>query len=273
MKKVILITGASSGMGKEFVKALLLDGHIVYGSARRLEKMLDIEKYGAKILSFDITDEESMINGINTIIENEGKIDVLINSAGFGLQGTMEDVPMNDARYQFEVNVFGLSRLVQLVLPHMREKQIGTIINISSVAGKVPSPMAGWYHASKHALEALSDSLRMEVKQFGINVVIIQPGSVKSEWGNIAMDSALSMSGKGVYKTMAKNYVDSVKAMDPKASDPAVITKLVRKAIYSKHPKTRYVGGFMAKPLLYLHSLLPDKIYDALMLSQLKSKK
>lgn len=145
----------------------------------------------------------------------------------------------------------------------MRERRSGTIINISSVAGKVPSPMAGWYHASKHALEALSDSLRIEVKQFGINVIIIEPGSVKSEWGSIAMDSAVSMSGKGVYQTMAKNYVDSVKAMDPKASDPAMITKLVKKAIYSKHPKTRYVGGSMAKPLIYLHSLLPDKMFDA----------
>jgi len=273
MKKVILVTGASSGMGKEFVKTLLSDGHIVYGAARRLEKMVDIEKIGAKILSLDVTNEESMIKGVGTIIKNEGRIDILINSAGFGLQGAMEDVPMDNARYQFEVNVFGLSRLVQLVLPHMREKRSGTIINISSVAGKVPSPMAGWYHASKHALEALSDSLRMEVRQFGINVIIIEPGSVKSEWGNIAMDSALRMSGKGVYQTMAKNYVDSVKAMDPKASDPEVITRLVQKAIRSKSPKTRYVGGFMARPLIYLHRILPDKAFDALMLSQLKSKK
>jgi short-subunit dehydrogenase len=273
MKKVIMVTGASSGMGKEFVKTLLADGHIVYGSARRVENMLDIEKEGAKILSLDITDEESTINGVKTVIENEGRIDILINSAGFGLQGAIEDVPMKDARYQFEVNVFGLSRLVQLVLPHMRERRSGMIINISSVAGKVPSPMAGWYHASKHALEALSDSLRMEVKQFGIKVVIIESGSVKSEWGSIAMDSASSMSGKGAYQTMAKKYVDSVKKLDPKASDPSVITKLVQKAIYSNRPKARYVGGFMARPLIYLHRFLTDKSFDSLMLSQLKSKK
>lgn len=273
MKKVILVTGASSGMGKEFVKTLLTNGHIVYGGARRLEKMADIQQIGAKILDLDVTSEESMVCGVNTIIKNEGRIDILINSAGFGLQGALEDVPIDDAKYQFEVNVFGLMKLVQIVLPHMRRRRSGTIINISSAAGKVSSPIGGWYHASKHALETLSDSLRMEVKQFGINVVIIEPGSVKSEWGSIAMDNALKMSGQGIYSSMVKAYVDGIKAMDPKASDPGVITKLVEKAIKSKRPKARYVGGFMAKPIIFMHGLLPDRIFDAILLSQLKPKK
>lgn len=273
MKKVILVTGASSGMGKEFVKMLIANGHIVYGGARRLEKMDDIHQIGAKILNLDVTSEESMINGVNTIIKNEGKIDILINSAGFGLQGALEDVSIDDAKYQLEVNVFGLMKLVQMVLPHMRQQHSGTIINISSVAGKVSSPLGGWYHASKHALETLSDSLRMEVKQFGINVVVIEPGAVKSEWGNIAMDNVLKMSGQGAYSSMVKAYVDSIKNLTPKASDPNVITKLVQKAIKTKHPKTRYVGGFMAKPVIFLHSLLSDKLFDAMLLSQLKPKK
>lgn len=218
-KKVILVTGASSGMGKEFVKTLLNEGHIVYAAARRVDKMEDVKKAGAKILSLDVTKDDSMVNGIATVIKNEERIDVLINSAGFGLNGAIEDVSMADAKYQFEVNVFGMSRLIQLALPHMREKRSGKIINISSVAGKISSPMAGWYHASKHAVEALSDSLRTEVKQFGIDVVIIEPGAIKSEWGAIARDNTLKISGNGAYKEMAKSYVDNTEKIEPKGSN------------------------------------------------------
>lgn len=272
-KKVILVTGASSGMGEDFVKSLLKDGHIVYGAARRVERMEVIKRAGAKVINLDVTDDESMINCIATIIRNEKRIDVLINSAGFGLNAAVEDVSMADARYQFEVNVFGVARLIQLVLPHMRMQRSGKIINISSVAGKVSSPMAGWYHASKHAIETLSDSLRMETKQFGIDVVIIEPGSIKSEWGAIARDNTFKISGDGPYKVMAMAYIENVKAFDPKGSEPHVITKLVQRAIAAKKPKTRYAGGFMAVPLLIMRKLLSDKSFDAILLSQLKPKK
>ncbi|PBQ31001.1 short-chain dehydrogenase/reductase [Sphingobacteriaceae bacterium] len=272
-KKIILVTGASSGMGEDFVKSLLKDGHIVYGAARRLERMDAIKRAGAKVLDLDVTNDESMINCVATIIKNEKKIDILVNSAGFGLNAAVEDVSIADAKYQFEVNVFGVARLIQLVLPHMRAQRSGKIINISSVAGKVSSPMAGWYHASKHALEALSDSLRLETKQFGIDVVIIEPGSVKSEWGAIAMDKTFKISGDGPYKAMAKAYIANVKAFDPKGSDPSVITNLLQKAIAAKKPKTRYAGGFMAVPLLIMRKLLSDKAFDAILLSQLKPKK
>lgn len=152
-KKVILITGASAGMGKEFAKDLLKDGHIVYGAARRLDKMKDIQKLGAKVVEMDVTNEESMVNGIETIQKAEGRIDVLINNAGFGSFGAIEEVEMADARYQLEVNVFGAARLMQLVVPGMRSKKYGRIINISSMGGKLAMPMAGWYHASKYAIE------------------------------------------------------------------------------------------------------------------------
>lgn len=272
-KKVILVTGASSGMGEELVKTLLKDGHILYGGARRIDKMNVIKKAGANVLNLDVTDDDSMVNCINAVIKNEGRIDVLINNAGFGLNAAIEDVSMSDARYQFEVNVFGMARMIQLILPYMREQGSGKIINISSVAGKVSSPMAGWYHASKHAVEALSDSLRMEVAQFGIDVIIIEPGSVKSEWGTIARDNTIKISGNGSYKEMTKTYVEMVNSSGSQASEPAVISKLVKKAIDAKRPKTRYVGGHMAVPILILQRLLSDRAYDALILSQLKPKK
>src|ERR1700712_5218897 len=187
MKKVILVTGASAGMGKEFAKELLKDGHIVYGAARRTEKMEDIRQLGVKVLEMDVTDEQSMIKGVDTIIKAEGKIDVLVNNAGFGSYGPLEDVPIEDARYQLEVNVFGAARLIQLVLPSMRKHHWGRIINISSVGGKITTPFGGWYHASKFALEGMSDTLRKEVEPFGIDVVVIEPGGVKSDWASISL--------------------------------------------------------------------------------------
>jgi len=272
-KKVILITGSSSGMGKEFVKVLLNDGHTIYGAARRVSNMEDIRQMGAKILEMDVTDEDSMVNAVATIVKEQGRIDVLINSAGFGLNGALEDVPMKDARYQFEVNVFGLARLSQIVMPEMRKNRSGKIINISSVAGRTPSPFAAWYHASKYALEAISDSMRLELKPFGIDVVIIEPGSVKSEWGSIALDNAVKNSGKSVYKEMVQTYVNNIRGVDSKASEPIVIAKLVKKAIDAKKPRIRYVGGFMAKPILFIQKILPARMFDAMLSSQIKPKK
>jgi short-subunit dehydrogenase len=271
-KKVILVTGASAGMGKEFVKVLLADGHTVYGAARRVEHMRDIQQLGAKLLPLDITQEESIVQTVTTILQEQGRVDVLINSAGFGLNAAFEDVAMADARYQFEVNVFGLTRLTQLLLPAMRQQRAGKIINISSVAGRIPSPFAAWYHASKHALEAISDSLRLELKPFGIQVVVIEPGSVKSEWGDIALNNALTHSGQGPYKDMVQAYVDNVRSLDAHASEPAVIARLVQKAIAAPRPRQRYVGGFMAKPSLLLYKLLPARLFDAMLSSQIKPK-
>jgi NAD(P)-dependent dehydrogenase (short-subunit alcohol dehydrogenase family) len=270
MKKVILVTGASAGMGKDFVKELLKDGHTVYGAARSVDKMADIKLLGAKILKMDVTDETAMVNGIDVIIKAEGRIDVLINNAGFGSYGAMEDVPMATARYQLEVNVFGAARLAQLVIPYMRNQHWGRIINISSIGGKLALPFGGWYHASKFALEALSDSLRNEVKPFGIDVVVIEPGGIKSEWSGIAAENLMKTSSNPVYGDMAKKLGDVFTAIEDKVPGPAVITALVKKAIYSKTPATRYSGGHMAKIALFMKKILPDRIFDKAMLSQLK---
>ena len=178
-RPVVLLTGASSGIGYDVAPLLVRYGYIVYGAARRVEKIEELASEGVKALSLDVTDEASMEAAVQQIIDAEGRIDVLINNAGYGSYGAIEDVPIDEARRQFEVNLFGLARLTQLVLPHMRARGSGRILNISSMAGRITSPLGAWYHATKYALEAFSDALRMEVEEFGIDVVIIEPGGIK----------------------------------------------------------------------------------------------
>jgi len=270
MKKVILITGASAGMGKEAARLLAQHGHIVYAVARRTERMKDLEQYGVKTLYMDVTNDDSMTKGIDTIVAAEGKIDVLVNNAGFGSHGAIEDVSINDAKYQLEVNLFGAARLMQLVIPHMRQQHRGRIINISSIGGKFATPLGGWYHASKFALEGLSDALRMEVRPFGIDVVVIEPGGVKSEWSEIAMQNAERISGHSVYKSMVEKFVTTARKIDPKSAKPIVIARLIEKAIITAKPKTRYVAGYLAKPILFARKILSDRMLDSVLMSQLK---
>jgi len=269
MNKVVLITGASAGMGKETAKLLLQHGFTVYGAARRIENMKDLAMLGVKILRMDVTDEESMVNGIHQLIATEGRIDILINNAGFGSYGALEDVPIPDARYQMEVNVFGTARLSQLVIPYMRKNQYGKILNISSIGGKFAMPLGGWYHASKFALEGLSDSLRNELKPFGIDVIVIEPGGVKTEWAGVAMDNLMKTSGKGFYQSIARKLVEQTGIIEPKSAEPMVIAQLILKAILAKKPKIRYAGGYLATPLLLLKKLLPDRIFDYFMMNQI----
>ena len=204
MKKVALVTGASSGIGKETAKLLFQNGFTVYGAARRVEKMAELREAGIKLIAMDVTDDDSMVSGVNEILKNEKRIDVLVNNAGYGSYGALEDVPISEARYQFEVNIFGLARLAQLVLPTMRAQHSGRIINISSIGGSIGEPHGSWYHATKFAVEGLSDSLRMELKQFGIDVVVIKPGMIVTEWNKIARENMLKVSGNTVYSNLVK---------------------------------------------------------------------
>lgn len=270
MKKVVLISGASAGIGKETAKVLLQEGYIVYGAARRVDLMKDLEVLGAKIIAMDVANEESMTSCIEEIIRNEHRIDVLINNAGFGTFGAIEDVPMKTARYQIEVNLFGLARLTQLVLPFMREQKSGKIVNITSTGGKAAGPMGGWYHASKFAVEALSDSLRLEVKRFGIDVIVIEPGGVKTEWGNIAFGGMKEISGHTVYQPMVAILENLGEKAELNNVDPDVIAQLIKKSLTASKPKARYVAGYLAKPILFMKKWLSDAMFDKLVMSQLK---
>jgi short-subunit dehydrogenase len=270
MQKTALVTGASAGIGKATAIYLAQNGYNVYGAARRTDKMEDLKTFGIKMISLDVTKDESVVACVNKIIKETGSIDILVNNAGFGSYGAIEDISMEDARYQLEVNVFGAMRLTQLVLPKMREKKFGKIVNISSVGGKISMAFGGWYHASKFAIEALSDAIRSEVKPFGIDVIVIEPGGIKSEWGGIAMDSAARTSEKSVYKDMIAKSEKGFRGMENKVPGPIVIAKLIKEGIEAKSPKTRYVGGYLAKPMLFMRKILSDKIMDKIIMSQMK---
>lgn len=270
MKKVALVTGASAGIGKETAKVLLQAGYTVYGAARRVDKMKDIELLGVKILAMDVSDDASMVSGVNTIINAEGQIDVLINNAGFGSYGAVEDVTMKDAKYQLEVNLFGLARLTQLILPHMREHKFGKIVNVTSIGGKMATPLGGWYHASKFAVEGLSDSLRLEVRQFGIDVILIEPGGVKTEWGDIAFDSMEKVSGNTAYKGVVQSAQTMVGRAERNSAEPSLIANLIKKAISVEKPKARYSAGYMSGLILFMKRWLSDSMFDKIILSQLK---
>ena len=267
MKKVILLTGASSGIGYQTAESLAKEGHIVYGAARRIEKMEDLKQFGVKSIYLDVTDENSIKNVVDTIIGNEGRIDVLINNAGYGSFGAVEDVDISEAKMQFEVNLFGLARLVQLVLPYMRKQKSGRIINISSMGGRLTTYFGAWYHATKYALEAFSDALRMEVSDFGIDVSLIEPGGIKTDWGIIASDKLEKSAKGGAYEKEAMKTAKGMKKQysGNLLSNPIVITKAISKAVNSNRPKARYLIGFMAKPLVFLHTILPTKVFDKIM--------
>lgn len=271
MKKVALVTGASSGIGKETSIKLHDNDYIVYSAARRLEKMKDLEKKGIHTIYIDVNDEKSMLECINKIIENEGRIDVLVNNAGYGSYGAIEDVPIDEARRQFEVNIFGLARLTQLVLPYMRENKYGKIVNISSMGGKVYTPLGAWYHATKHALEGFSDCLRLEVQKFGIDVVVIQPGGIKTDWGFIAAENLKKTSAHGVYAQMANKIANGMEEMyrSDKLTDPKVIANTIYKAVVARKPKTRYAKGYMAKIAMFMRKCFGDRIFDKIIMSQM----
>ncbi|SFW73503.1 oxidoreductase [Chitinophaga sancti] len=266
MSKTVLVTGASSGIGKATAIYLAQHGYQVYGAARRMDMLQSLKEYGVQPIALDVTKEESIL----ACIAQTGRIDILVNSAGLGSYGALEDVPLSEARNQMEINLFGVARLIQLVLPQMREKRYGKIVNISSVGGKVGLPMGVWYHASKFALEGLSDSLRNEVRQFGIDVIVIEPGGTKSEMTAIGAKDMMRVSGNTVYKGLAASLEKTYGDMEKHAVEPVVIAALIKKGIEAKHPKTRYIGGAMAKPMLLMRKMLSDKMFDKMLMSQMK---
>ncbi len=271
MKKVILITGASSGMGKETAKKLIQQGHIVYTVARRIDQMQDLKEMGGFPLQMDVTNEVDIENVINTIIQKEQKIDVLWNNAGYGLYGSIEDVSLSEARKQMEVNVFGMAAVTQKVVPYMRKAKGGLIINTSSMGGKMYFPMGAWYHASKHAVEGLSDCLRLELKPFSIKVVVLEPGFIATEFGSVLIDNFSKISKQSAYINMMNKIIDGTKksAQGNGSSKPSVIADTVSKIIESNNPKTRYRIGKFAKPMVWMRVYLGDKLFDRIVMSQM----
>ena len=266
MSKTALVTGASSGIGEETARTLHKLGYTVYAAARRTDRLEQLTPTGIHALTMDVTDDESMSSGIEKIIAETGRIDVLVNNAGYGSFGAIEDVPIDEARRQFEVNVFGLARLTQLVLPHMRAQRSGTIINISSIGGRFTTLLGGWYHASKHAVEALSDALRMETTPFGIDVVVIEPGLIRTEWSGIAANHLEETAEGSAYDSQIKAVANSMRSesTNKRQSPPSVIADTVEKIVTARKPRTRYVVGFAAKPLVTLRRILPDRAFDRL---------
>ena len=265
--KVILITGASSGIGYDAAQTLARQGHRVYAAARRVDRMAPLRESGVTPLQMDVTDEASMEEGVRTVLGAEGRIDVLVNNAGYGFFGAIENVPLEEARRQLEVNVFGLAGLCRLVLPSMREQGSGRIVNISSVAGKVVLYFGGWYHVSKFSVEALSDALRMEVKPFGIDVSLIEPGGIRTPWGIIAAGHLAESSEGTPYETEGLREAETMrKAYSARLlSSPSVVTRAISRAVNSRRPRARYRVGFGALSLLLFHAVLPARWWDALL--------
>lgn len=265
--RVALVTGASSGIGEATARQLIAAGWRVYAGARRVDRMQPLAAAGARLLALDVTDDASMQQAIDTIHRDQGRLDALVNNAGYGSYGALEEVPLDEGRRQFEVNVFGLARLTQLALPMMRAQRSGRIVNITSIGGKIGEPFGSWYHATKFAVEGLSDSLRMELYPFGIDVVIIEPGAIKTEWNGIARDGLMKYSGDGPYRDGAREHVKMLASADqgPMPSPPEVVARTIVRALQATRPKTRYATGGGAQMVLLLRRMLSDRAFDATM--------
>jgi NAD(P)-dependent dehydrogenase (short-subunit alcohol dehydrogenase family) len=264
MDRVAFVTGASSGIGEATAHRLLTDGFRVFVGARRVDRMEKLAAQGATPLALDLTDDASIVAAIDAIRTQAGRLDVLVNNAGYGSYGALEDVPLAEARRQFEVNVFGLARLCQLTLPMMRAQKYGWIVNVTSIGGKMWEPMGSWYHATKFAVEGLSDCLRVEVKPFGIDVIVVEPGAIQTEWAGIAADGLRQASGSGAYAALADNHARMLESTKTSRmpSPPDVVAATIARAVRARRPKTRYATGGGARTILFLKRILPDRLFD-----------
>jgi len=260
--KRVLVTGASSGIGYDTARALAQAGYEVFAAARRVALMEPLREFGVTPVALDVTSEAS----IAACLSQVGEVDVLVNNAGFGYFGPIEAVPMEDARRQLEVNLFGLAALCKAVLPGMRARGAGRIVNIGSVAGRACLNFGGWYHVSKYAVEAFSDALRIEMEPLGVTVALVEPGAIRTAWGGIAADHLAECTAGTPYgeagarqaAVMHKGYTLSV------LSDPSVVTRAIVKAVSARRPRPRYHPGLGARAMIFGHWLLPTRWWDAL---------
>jgi NAD(P)-dependent dehydrogenase (short-subunit alcohol dehydrogenase family) len=278
MARVVLITGCSSGIGKAAAIELNRAGAVVYASARNPETLTELAAAGCRTVRLDVTDEDSMVTALARIQDEQGRLDVLVNNAGFGLYGPVEQVSLAEVRRQFDTNVFGLVRLSQLALPAMRARRSGRIVNVSSMGGRTTLPGGGYYHASKYAVEAISDALRIEVKSFGIQVVLIEPGVVRTPWSEQAMQHQAEI-GDAAGADPYAQYKDAVAASFERAYNGPLaklsisaesVAKVIARAATNRRPRARYLISPMAKSLVAVKTLLPDRMHDALLKQQYK---
>jgi NAD(P)-dependent dehydrogenase (short-subunit alcohol dehydrogenase family) len=267
----VLITGCSTGIGHATALHLARKGFAVFATARRPETLEDLARAGCQTLGLDVTHEASMREAVNIVEADCGVVDVLINNAGYGLEGPIEELGLNEIRTQFETNLFGPTRLTQMVLPAMRQRRRGTIVNISSVGGRITTPGTGAYHASKHALEALSDVLRFELRGFGIDVIVVEPGAIRSRWvdtavrgleGRIDPDSPYAEFDRAVAKQMQGAHEG---LLGLAAGSPEAVARVIEKAITAPRPRRRYPVPASARLFIGMHHWLPSWVWDAFM--------
>jgi NADP-dependent 3-hydroxy acid dehydrogenase YdfG len=263
----ILITGCSSGIGRATAARLAASGHRVYATARKLDAIADLAASGCRTLALDVTDEKSMRDAVAAVEDAEGAVGVLVNNAGYSQSGAVETLDLDDVRRQFETNVFGLIRMCQLVLPGMRRQRSGRIINLSSMGGKLTFPGGGAYHATKHAVEAISDALRFEVKGFGVDVVVIEPGLIKTQFAETAR-ATVDESRDGPYasfnEAVAAATVDAYEGpLSRLGGGPDAVAKTIEKAITAKRPRTRYPVTPSAWLFLGQRAVMTDRTWDA----------
>ena len=274
VSKAVLITGCSTGIGRATAERLAGKGWSVYATARRPESIADLEAKGCRTLALDVQDEESMKAAVAAVEDAEGAVGALVNNAGYGVHGAVEETSMQDVRDQFETNLFGLARLTQLALPGMRKQHWGKIVNISSMGGILTFPGGGFYHASKHALEALSDALRFEVRPFGVDVSVVEPGIIKTSFGETAVGTvdeevgAYASFNKGLKRKITGAYEGPLSRM---AIGPEPVARAIEKALSAKRSRTRYVVPASLKPVLFLKKVLPDRAFDAILRTQYPS--
>jgi NADP-dependent 3-hydroxy acid dehydrogenase YdfG len=286
VSKAVLITGCSSGIGRATARRLAAGGWTVYATARRLESIADLEAAGCRTLALDVTDESSMVAAVRTIEQTHGAVGVLINNAGYSQSGAIETVPLEAVRKQFETNVFGLARLTQLVLPKMRDQRWGKIVMLGSMGGKLVFPGGGWYHATKHAIEAVSDALRFEVRGFGIDVILLEPGLITTEFGNAAVASMQSVDSAEAAAAAADDPYAKFNATVGSATQgayegplrllgagPDRVAKVIEKSIRKRRAPTRVTITPSAKLSIPSRRLMPDRAWDALMRAQFPTPK
>jgi len=272
--KAVLITGCSTGIGRATALLLAGKGWPVYATARKLDAIKELEAKGCTTLSLDVCDEGSMRAAVEAVERAHGAVGVLVNNAGYGLEGCFEETPMSEVRRQFETNVFGLTRMCQLVLPGMRKQGWGKIVNLSSVGGRLTLPGGAFYHATKHAVEALSDAMRFELGGFGIDVIVIEPGPIKTEFGNTAIANVERVAQNGSpYATFNRAVADKIHEafegwMAVAAGSPEDVAHAIERSLGASRPRTRYPITAAARLMMFLRRWLPDRSFDAFLRTQ-----